>query len=80
LRTAIYFKFKILDWGKTPDCKQYEYGFVVRASVLSKSTLSQFERQHPIFAKISYKIGMHPLGLFVVNKIVLDAWGLRNRV
>jgi hypothetical protein len=51
----------------------------VRASVLSKSTLSQFERQHPIFAKISYKIGMHPFGLFVVNKIVLDAWGLRNR-
>jgi hypothetical protein len=79
LRTAIYFKFKILDWRKTPDYKQYEYGFVVRASVLSQSNLSLFGRQHPFFANISYKIGMHPFGFFVLNKIVLDG-GLRNRV
>jgi len=76
----MYFKFKILDWGKTPDYKQYEYGFVVRTSVLSKSTLSQFGREHPIFANIFYKIGMHPFGLFVLDKIVLDAWEIRNRV
>jgi hypothetical protein len=61
--------------GKNPDYKQYEYGFVVRASVLSKSTLSQFGRQHPIFANISYKIGMHPFGLFVLNKIRLTHGG-----
>jgi len=76
----MYFKFKILDWGKTPDCKQYEYGFVVRTSVLSKSILSQFGRQHTIFANIFYKIGMHPFGLFVLNKIVLDAWEIGNQV
>jgi len=58
--------------GKTPDCKQYEYGFLVRASVFSKSTLSQFGRVNPIFANIPYKIGMHPFGLFVLNKIVLN--------
>jgi len=76
----MYFKFKILDWGKTPGYTQYEYGFVVSASVLSTSTLSQFGREHPIFANISNKIGMHPFGLFVLNKIVLDAWEIRNRV
>jgi hypothetical protein len=75
VRNAIYFKFKILDWGKTPDCKQHEYGFLVRASVLSQSTLSQFGRENPIFANISYKIGMHPFGLFVLNKIGLTHGG-----
>jgi hypothetical protein len=52
----------------------------VRASVLSKSTLSKFWREYPIFANISNKIGMHPFGIFVLNKIVLDAWEIRNRV
>jgi hypothetical protein len=53
---------------------------LVRASVFSKSTLSQFGREHSIFANIPYKIGMHPFGFFVLNKIVLDAWEIRNRV